>query len=145
MHDDQEGDMDDKKFDKIVNPLLDQVEVPGAHGSDYLTHMMDYVIPAVGQFALRASSEPHRKALNRAVCMATRSTRPEVRLAGIYILKEMYDKVGDAMLVFFPETIPFLAELMEDEDEDVEGACQDLCAVIQGYLGEPIQQYFMSS
>jgi hypothetical protein len=107
--------------------------------------MVSFVIPAVGQFAVRASSEPLRKALNRAICLKARSTVPQVRLLSILLQKELYAKLGDEMLTYFPESIPFIAELMEDEEEEIENACQELCGVIQEYLGEPIQQYFMPS
>jgi U3 small nucleolar RNA-associated protein 10 len=45
-------------------------------------------------------------------------------------------------LPLLPETVPFLAELLEDEDEDVERECQRVVNEMESILGEPIQKYF---
>ena len=70
----------------------------------------------------------------------------------------MYNKLGESLLIMLPETIPFLAELLEgmqwgcsglswvivvlDEDEQVEQLCQKFIKIIEELLGESIQQYF---
>jgi U3 small nucleolar RNA-associated protein 10 len=59
-----------------------------------------------------------------------------VRIAASMCLKELYERLGEEFLVFLPETIPSLAELMEDSDEHVQTAVQELAAVIQIYLGD---------
>lgn len=58
------------------------------------------------------------------------------------MLQDLYVRLGEELLVLLPETIPFLAELMEDSDEDVEMLCEKVCNQIEQFLGESIQQYF---
>lgn len=41
-----------------------------------------------------------------------------------------------------PETIPFLAELLEDENAEVEKECQHCVQELETVLGEPLQKYF---
>lgn len=41
-----------------------------------------------------------------------------------------------------PETIPFLAEMLEDEDETTEKYAQNAVRTLEEILGEPLQKYF---
>ena len=69
----------------------------------------------------------------------------------------MYSKLGEEFTVLLPETIPFLAELMEgndrcgllsytnmivDESVEVEQQTQITIATIEGIMGESIQHHF---
>lgn len=51
------------------------------------------------------------------------------------VIEECYTKLGEELLVLLPETIPFLAELMEDTDPKVEQLTQDVIKTIETYLG----------
>lgn len=84
----------------------------------------------------------------------------QVRYAAVVVLKEVYSRLGNEFTSLLPETIPFLAELLEgkqlpldrgvcndrcpfaDESEDVEQETQSLISTIEQELGESIQQYF---
>jgi U3 small nucleolar RNA-associated protein 10 len=134
--------MDDKKLSRMAQLLVDQSDLVDILGEDYETNMTEFVVPCIGQLAIAASEEHQRKMINKAICMKSRSDEPLVRLTSIALQKELYNRLGDDMLIYFPESIPFIAELMEDPEEEVEIACQELCEIIQEYLGEPIQQYF---
>ncbi len=104
--------------------------------------MNQYLIPCLGSLAQRSPSEPLFKALHRKILLKTRHHEPEVRMVALGIIEEVYQRKGADMLVYFPETIPFLAELLEDEDENVEVMTKQLCEIIQTHLGEPIEPYF---
>ncbi|KAJ3276229.1 HEAT repeat-containing protein 1 [Terramyces sp. JEL0728] len=120
----------------------DQIDLIGAHGQNYKENMIEFVIPCIGQLARAFHQEDAWKQINKAALMKTRSPEASVRWVALSLISELYLRLGEEMLVFFPETIPFLAELMEDEDPEVEQLCQDVCLQIQQFLGEPIQQYF---
>jgi U3 small nucleolar RNA-associated protein 10 len=51
-------------------------------------------------------------------------------------------KLGEDFLPLLPETVPFLAELLEDEEESVESACQKAVQNLEEVLGEPLKKYF---
>lgn len=104
--------------------------------------MAEYVIPCIGALVTAQHSDIALKTINRQILLKTRHANARVRTASILAVSELYTKLGEEMLQYFPETIPFLAELFEDDDENVESECQDLCQQIQHYLGEPIDSYF---
>lgn len=54
----------------------------------------------------------------------------------------MATKLGDSWLPLLPETVPFLAELLEDEVPEVETATQKAVQTLEAVLGEPLQKYF---
>lgn len=66
----------------------------------------------------------------------------KVRLAALEVLCEMARKLGEDFLPLLPETVPFLAELLEDEEEAVESACQKAVQELEEILGEPLKKYF---
>ena len=53
----------------------------------------------------------------------------------------MYKHVGEDMLALLPETIPFLAELLEDRDTDVKMLCKDVKTMIEDVSGEKLDEY----
>nr|XP_009688320.1 PREDICTED: HEAT repeat-containing protein 1 [Struthio camelus australis] len=71
-----------------------------------------------------------------------RHTSPKVRFAALLALLEVAEKLKENYLVLLPESIPFLAELMEDECEEVEHQCQKTIQQLEVILGEPLQSYF---
>ena len=130
-----------ERFDKILVPLVDQIDLVDAH-DNYKESMLEYVVPALKYMAKVRHTDACLKTLNRQVLMKTRSLDPHVRWVALSVISELYSILGEDMLLHFPETIPFLAEVMEDDDEQVENMCKDLCLQIQEHLGEPIEQYF---
>lgn len=55
---------------------------------------------------------------------------------------EIARKLGEDFMPLLPETVPFLAELLEDEDEVTEKCAQDAVRALEEILGEPLQKYF---
>lgn len=50
-------------------------------------------------------------------------------------------KIGENFAPLLPETIPFLAELLEDENQEVEKAVQKTIREVEKVTGEPLQKY----
>ncbi|KAJ2754358.1 HEAT repeat-containing protein 1, partial [Coemansia sp. BCRC 34490] len=53
----------------------------------------------------------------------------------------LYEQLGEEYLILLPETIPYLAELLEDDDSRVERATRETIKVIESFLGESLQSY----
>ena len=51
-------------------------------------------------------------------------------------------KLGEDFTQFLPETIPFYAELMEDDNNEIEDLCQKSIKEIEKVVNEPLQKYF---
>ena len=75
------------------------------------------------------------KPLNYQVLLKTRHDSAQVRFAALTVIEKMYAKLEEQLLPLLPETIPFLAELMEDPDQRVEKLCKELTKFIEQFLG----------
>ncbi|KAG7248107.1 hypothetical protein CRUP_038252 [Coryphaenoides rupestris] len=90
-----------------------------------------HLVPCLGQFSVAMGDDTQWKTLNY-----------QVRFSALLMVMELASKLRENYMVLLPETIPFLAELMEDESEEVEHQVQKVIQEMENILGEPLQNYF---
>lgn len=112
-------------FDPLLPALL-----------EVLSHQSELAIPCITELAAAAQSEEHSKAINSGVLMLMRDEISETRLAAVRAMMGLYSRLGEDWLGLLPETVPFIAELLEDDEETVERECQRLIKRIEEFLGE---------
>ncbi|WVQ84520.1 hypothetical protein IAT38_006674 [Cryptococcus sp. DSM 104549] len=82
------------------------------------------------------TSETVLRRLNTSICLATRADEPKARLAALDALGAVWSAQAEEMVGLVPETVSeFLAELLEDESKDVEGAARGVLAKIEKVTG----------
>jgi U3 small nucleolar RNA-associated protein 10 len=81
------------------------------------------------------------KPLNHQLLMRMRHDSPTVRFAALQVTKALVERLGDEYLTLVPETLPFVVEVLEDMDEEVEAAARSLVTVLEGLLGESLNEY----
>lgn len=131
-----------ERFDTIMQPVVDQLENSIGGKQEVDDRCKNLVIPCIAQMAVSAGDDTLWKQLNYQILLKTRHSQKQVRLAGLYSVFEVAKKLGEDFLPMLPETVPFLAELMEDEDEEVEKQCTHVVQDLETVLGEPLQKYF---
>jgi U3 small nucleolar RNA-associated protein 10 len=145
---DNDGLWNADRFEKLLHPLVNQLlvtspsETTSAEWKSYEHRMNAYLVPCLGQLAVTLSNDALWKPLNYQVMLKTREQDKRVRLSALLVLQEFYKRLGEEFLILLPETIPFLAELMEDDDHEVEALTQQVIADIEVYLGGSLQKYF---
>jgi trimeric autotransporter adhesin len=100
-----------------------------------------YLLPIAGTLTTALRRDTLWKPLHNALLLATRDERARVRLAGVRAVGEVFRAGGDEALVLLPEALPFLAELQNDGDRAVEGACATLLHYLEEASGEDLQKY----
>ncbi|KAJ2848244.1 snoRNA-binding rRNA-processing protein utp10, partial [Coemansia erecta] len=144
---DTSGFWSDAMFKKVLRPLANQlpntkalrreVAMPGEQEYEqYIERVRKYLAPAVSQLSVAVGDDAMWKQLNQAVMLRSRSDEPAVRVGSLLVLQALYERLGEEYLILLPETIPYLAELLEDDDSRVERATQETIKVIESYLGE---------
>lgn len=73
--------------------------------------------------------------------MQTRSEKVRARILGLRIIKYLVQNLKEEYLVFLPETIPFLGELLEDVELSVKTLAQDILKEMESLSGESLRQY----
>ncbi|XP_071448113.1 HEAT repeat-containing protein 1 [Hetaerina americana] len=129
------------RFETLMPPLVNQLENLVGGMDRFEERCSANVIPTLVKFAVSAADDSLWKQLNYQILLKTRHNNPKVRLAGLSALLELGKQLGEDFLPLLPETVPFLAELLEDEEEEVEMAAQKAIAALSDVLGEPLQKY----
>ncbi|KAF1318510.1 hypothetical protein FI667_g13898, partial [Globisporangium splendens] len=140
---DSDGFMEKERFDVVMSPLVDVFDIV-KHDASAKDFVYDVVTACVANLAWAAKSDLLWKPLHYAVLMKSRSDSPAVRLATLKTVEKCYQVIGDEFLAMLPESIPFLAELMEDTDAEVERTCHQVIKQIEEISGESLDQYLTS-
>lgn len=122
-------------FDAIMQPLLDQVTF--ANEPD-IRDSLD-IVSAVTGLAGAAASPEHHKTLNSAILKLMRHDNELTRLAAVKCEQSLTEKLGEDWLALLPEMLPFISELQEDDDEDVERETTAWIRQMEGTLGESLE------
>ncbi|XP_062859270.1 HEAT repeat-containing protein 1 [Trichomycterus rosablanca] len=131
-----------ERADALLGPLVDQLENMLGGEQIYQTRVSEHLVPCVAQFAVAMSDDSQWKVLNYQILLKSRHSSSKVRFSALLMLVEMAAKLKENYMVLLPESIPFLAELMEDECEEVEHQVQKVIQELETILGEPLQSYF---
>ncbi|CAG8401998.1 unnamed protein product [Penicillium salamii] len=144
-HDQDEFWQSPSHLASISGPLISQL----AHATTSTTSNMVVadVVPTITELALAADSTDNHKELNSALMKYLRpSSAPNARSAGgdsaftrLAALKTeqaLTEQLGEEWLALLPEMLPYISELMEDEDENVEREVRKWVKQIEKVLGE---------
>uniref|UniRef100_A0A3Q3WSU5 HEAT repeat-containing protein 1 n=1 Tax=Mola mola TaxID=94237 RepID=A0A3Q3WSU5_MOLML len=139
---DSHGFLSAERADALTGPLLDQLENTVGGAQVYQQRVTRHLIPCVGQFAVALADDTRWKTLNYQILLRSRHGDAKVRFSSLLVLMELASKLKENYMVLLPETVPFLAELMEDECEEVEQQVHKVVQEMENILGEPLQSYF---
>ena len=97
-----------------------------------------HIFGSVAQLAaaVTKSKQEHWSALNHQLLLRSRNPAAEMRLWTLRCMTQMWHTVGEEIVSVMPETVPYLSELLQDSDPEVEAAANELAEVMQSYLGE---------
>ncbi|KAM9212388.1 HEAT repeat-containing protein 1 [Dugong dugon] len=131
-----------ERAEALMMPLVDQLENRLGGDEKFQQRVTKHLIPCIGQFSVAVADDSLWKPLNYQILLKTRDSSPKVRFAALLTVLAVAEKLRENYIVLLPESIPFLAELMEDECEEVEHQCQKTVQQLEVVLGEPLQSYF---
>ncbi|KAH0433263.1 hypothetical protein IEQ34_027070 [Dendrobium chrysotoxum] len=139
----------------LLKPIISQLIVePPATLNDYadlptVEDVNEYLVLCLGQMAVTAKSDVLWKPLNHElyskqtakVLMQTRNEKVRPKILGLRVIKYLLEHLREEYLVFLPETIPFLGELLEDVELPVKTLAQDILKEMEVLSGESLKQY----
>ncbi|KAH3665977.1 hypothetical protein OGAPHI_004166 [Ogataea philodendri] len=120
--------------------------------SSALCSQFDTIEDSIGKYLVKAvtalvqatnSSDEHNKTVNNLLLSHMKATcKPKEKLWAVKTLKTIYNKVGESWLGLLPQLVPIVAELLEDDDEEVEMEVRTgLVKVLEQTMGEPLDRY----
>lgn len=127
-------------FELIVEPVASLFEL--SQIPDYLPVFVRQTLqPLVFEMDDRTEDDSMWQRLNYAMLLKTRSDKWEVRLAVLQVIDHLFEKMRERFLVVLNDTIPFISELLEDENERVEMCAKQIVNRIEHLTGESINEY----
>lgn len=131
-----------ERADALMMPLLDQIENLLGGDEKFHSRVSKSLVPCIAQFSVAMADDSLWKPLNYQILLKMRHSSSKVRFAALLVLVDLVEKLRENYLALLPESIPFLAELMEDECAEVEQQCQKTIKQLESILGESLQSYF---
>ncbi|QSS51038.1 U3 small nucleolar RNA-associated protein [Histoplasma capsulatum var. duboisii H88] len=130
----------------ISSPLVAHL----SHSTNQLTLKLitAEAIPTIVELAAAADSPDNHKELNSAIMRFMRpgdsitgknvGDNPYTRLAAVKCELSLTERLGEEWLALLPEMLPYISELMEDDDENVEKEARRWVLAIEEVLGEKL-------
>lgn len=131
--------VNDHRFRTLMPPLVDQLENSLVLAGDR-EQLQQNLSDCIAQLAA-ATNDVLWKQLNNQVLLKTRTSTPEVRILAFNTSVAIARKLGESFAPLLPETVPFIAELLEDEHDRVEKNTRSAVQELETILGEPVQKY----
>ncbi|XP_013080450.2 HEAT repeat-containing protein 1-like [Biomphalaria glabrata] len=139
---DTEGFLTKERFDTVMQSLVDQLENTLGKPSVCEDRILNHVVPCIASLAAAAHDDSLWKDLNYQILLKTRHENFKVRIWALAAIDAFHKQLGEDYTQLVPETIPFMAELMEDEHDEVEKLTQKVLAAMEVSVGENLQEYF---
>ncbi|KAK8190104.1 U3 small nucleolar RNA-associated protein 10 [Phyllosticta capitalensis] len=121
-------------FSVVSSPLLALIPAFASHPI-----AESHIIPSLTGLAAAANSPDHHKTLNSAILKFMRHDSASTRLAAIKTEQALTEALGEEWLGLLPEMLPFISELQEDDDEQVERETARWIKEIEEVLGESLE------
>lgn len=125
------------RFELISETLINQL-------SNIEDVIGKYLVKSISSLATNNSGvDEHNKIMSKLMISHMKSAcKTREKFWAVRSMKLIYSKVGDGWLVLLPQLVPIIAELLEDEDEEVESEVRSgLVKVVENVLGEPFDRY----
>lgn len=125
------------RFELICEALVNQL-------SNIESVVGKYLVKAIASLASNNSRvDEHNKLMHKLLVKhMNASCSSNEKLWTVKTFKLIYSKVGENWLVLLPQLVPNIAELLEDDDEEVEHEVRlGLVRVVENVLGEPFDRY----
>ena len=101
------------------------------------------LVPCLVQLAVSTPEDTNWKHLHFQTLLQLRDERPGVRMAVLAVLRECVTDRADTYLPVLPDAVPFLQEILEDDNSEVEAACQDFIQHMESVFGQNLESYFV--
>ncbi|KIW04885.1 uncharacterized protein PV09_04060 [Verruconis gallopava] len=135
-HDDEQFWQAPHHFTPIATPLAVLLEKTAL---DEEHELVAKVQASIVSLCSATSSQDQHKMINTSLLKMLRHEDPKVRLASLRTERQLCESIGDEWLGMLPEMLPFVSELLEDDDKDVERAGKEWVRFLEATLGENLE------
>ncbi|UXI15447.1 hypothetical protein NH340_JMT01390 [Sarcoptes scabiei] len=124
----------------IVRPIIDQISNLFGSEKDY-QNRLELILQCTQFLIQNNKDESLIKDFNYQLLLKTRESNEKIKMAAVKVLHRLILSCGEDYLPFVPETIPFIAELSEEDSSEIEKELKEMVNDIEQLIGEPIDKY----
>ncbi|CAJ0576622.1 unnamed protein product, partial [Mesorhabditis spiculigera] len=128
----------EERADLVIQPLVAELENSkcAGHEARCVPHLADAIYQV-------SDAHPNKFAnmLNE-IFQKTRSRKPKIRYRTLLMVERLFDKIGDSIAPHLPMVMPFISELLEDENKNVADQCDKIVRLLQMKFGAELNQAF---
>ncbi|GAB5360736.1 hypothetical protein AAMO2058_000653000 [Amorphochlora amoebiformis] len=141
---DPDHTFDKNRLERVCGPMVSLLETAirwFKEEDSYFSFIDEIFIPTAVSVTRHVSDHNLWKIINHAILEKGESKQAKVRRAAVRVVSVLYEEMGEQYLVLLPETVPFIAERMEDTDDKVEKEVERLISVVEKLSGEDLDSY----
>lgn len=131
--------INEHRFNTLMEPIVDQVENNLVMKNEALKNVLKDAIVELG---VVVADDTLWKQLNLHLLEKTRRDDTELKMFALSTTVELAQRLGEDYAQLLPETIPFFAEMMESDVEEVVKAVQKALQDLEKVVGEDLQKHF---
>lgn len=132
-----------ERFKMMVKPLIDQLE--NKHGGEeaFKDRVRNNLMPCVIKFTVATADDSLWKELNSEILKRVRNEDDTpVILAALTTFEGLVDSLGeDYLQPLLADTMPYITEVLENVDDDVEEASRNVFSKMESILGDNLRAY----
>ncbi|CAN1813503.1 Uncharacterized protein At3g06530 [Linum perenne] len=139
--------LDSSNFQTILKPIVSQFTIDPPTSLDNhpdvpsVEEVNDLLVGCVGQMAVAAGSDLLWKPLNHEVLSQTQNGKERSKTIGLRTVKYLVDNLKEEYMVLLPETMPYLAQMLEDSA--VRDLARDVVKEMEEVGGESLEEYLV--
>ncbi|XP_045600179.2 HEAT repeat-containing protein 1 [Procambarus clarkii] len=132
-----------ERFQLMVRPLTDQLENTIGGTETYKNRVNNHLIPCITKFAIAVGDDSLWKNLNRQILLRVRNDdQPMVILAALQTFQALMETLGEDFLQpVLADTMPYITEVLESLNTDVEAFTREIFTKMEGILGDNLRAY----
>lgn len=142
---DKEEFIDNQKYEKITESIPKQLDAIYLEkylpGYNFLSFVSEILLVTIIKLMDLVNDDYKWKSLHYSILLKSRSENISVRLAVINIITEMLEHFKERYIVLINDLLPFLNEMLDDLDPEIEKNCKNIVVQLEKISGENIREY----
>lgn len=134
---DKKGFVDTVRFERILKPLAGQLRLQYLH-ADFFGYAQSRLIPAVLSLTALVQDDFMWKSILFQVCSQFRNPAIVVRKVIATTAMKLIDQLQDKFVIILNDFIPFLSEMLDDEEPEVCTVAKGMVKQLGQYSSEDI-------
>jgi len=140
---DSVGFTNQERFNLMVKPLVNQLENCIGGDEAYEDRLSNHLIPCVIKFTVATGDDSLWKDLNRQILLRVRNDdQPKIILGALSTFESLVDSQGeDYLQPLLADTMPYISEVLESLDSDVEEKTSNIFKKMEAILGDSLRAH----